>query len=67
MSRAQAGSDTPGLSGSLVAVKPLGTKTLILVLVFGCFGTLFGQSWPKDTFKRVTFEKWCRTHSKLTP
>ena len=51
---------------SLVAVKPLG-KMIILVLVFCCFGSVFGQSWPQDPFKRVRLEKWCRTHLKLAP
>ena len=31
---------------------PLGKMT-ILVLVFCCFGLVFGQSWPQDPFKRV--------------
>ena len=48
------------------AVKPLG-EMIMLVLVFWCFGLVFGQSWPQDPFKRVRLDKWCRTRPKLTP
>ena len=56
----------PGPTLSLVAVKPLG-KIIILVLVFGCFGPVFGQSLPQDPIKRVWLDKWCRTRIKLAP
>ncbi len=50
----------------LMAVKPLG-KMIIFVLVFGCFGSAFGQRLRQDFFKRVRLDKWCRTHSKFGP
>ena len=30
-----------------------------------CFKQISGRSWPRDPFKRVGPEKWCRTHPKL--
>ncbi len=50
----------------LLAVKPL-RKMIILVLVFCCFGSLFGQSWSQDPFERITLEKWSRNHLYLDP
>ena len=41
---------------------PLGKMT-ILVLVFCCFGLVFGQSWPQDPFKRVRLG----AHLKFAP
>ncbi len=31
------------------------------------FGSFSGQTWPQDPFRRVTLEKWCRTHLKSAP
>jgi hypothetical protein len=37
----------------------------IIIFIFG-FWTISGRTWPRDPFKRVGLEKWCRNHPKLT-
>ncbi len=39
-----------------VAWKPL-RKMIILVFVFCCFGSVFGNIWPQDPFNWVRLEK----------
>jgi hypothetical protein len=60
------GDPAPDAGPDLVAVKPLGNM-IILVLVFCCFGFVFGRSWAQDPLKRVRLDKWCRTHLTLAP
>jgi hypothetical protein len=54
---------------NLVAVKPLGKKIiLVLVLVPCCFVPVFGQSWPPRTpVNGPGSTHWCRTHLQVAP
>ncbi len=47
---------TRGIDIISVAAKPLG-KMISLVLVFCWFGSVFGQGWPQDPFKRIRLEE----------
>ena len=50
-----------GSTLNLVAVKHLGK---MILLVFGCFGPVFSQSWPQDSFKRVRLDKMMQNAPK---